>query len=325
MWHLAFGSRAVRLHDWAVPPAASTSPDGPATTGHDPAETSSVPAALIERRAQLLDRAQAPGTRPDEASELAELTAALEELLSHGHRVRYLDPAASPTDVALAERLAAAEPVHPAGSPAARERRFAKDRRVVVIEHPAVAGRPLNVVWVALCQGLPRSLDEILDPSSTVIDPHSADTAVFYSIWNAQAGLAGLGKGRELICGAAELLREEFHRIDTLTTLSPIPGFRAWAESRSDDTDPVSHCARYLTAKGTDGRLIDPVARFHMGNGARLWLIQTDADSSPRGQERSFGIMACYRYFPEDLAANSRSLGDGTPVLGQAVAALLRH
>lgn len=286
---------------------------------HEPAEGASLVGSLIERRAELLSRSQTLDERPDDASELARLTGTIEEILRHGHRVRYLDPAGSQRDGALAERLAAAEPVHPAASPGERRRRLAGDRRVIVIEHPALPDRPINVLWVALCSGLPRTLDEILDPHSPVIDPLSADTAVFYSIWNAEAGLSGLGRGRELVSGAAELLRGELHRIETLTTLSPVPGYRRWAEAHSESPDPLAGCARYLTEWGADGRLIDPVARFHMGNGARLWLIRTDADSSPRGQERSFGIMACYRYFPEDLEANRVALSRRRPALGRAL------
>lgn len=292
-----------------------------------PADTISLVASLIGQRAELLSRCDTVGDPLDapggDDARLAELTSALDDLLSHGHRVRYLDPACSPHDDALAERLADAEPVNPPATRAELERRFAADRRVVLIEHPSLPGRPINVLWVALCDGSPTTLDRILDPKSPVIDPFGADTAVFYSIWNAEAGLAGLGRGRELLEGAMELIREDFHGLETLTTLSPIPGFRTWADPLDSDTDALSLCARYLTAQGADGRLLDPVARFHMGNGARLWRVLRGADDSPRGLERSFGIMANYRYFPEDLEANRRSLTEGSPALGQVVTALL--
>lgn len=258
-------------------------------------------------------------------ADLAKLTTAIEGLLSCGHRVRYLEPAGSPHDAALAERLADDEPVNPPGSPAERKRRLAEDRRVILIEHPSLPGRPINVLWVALCDGLPATLDQILDPHSPVVDPRDADTAVFYSIWNAEAGLSGLGRGRELVAGAMELLRSELGRLETLTTLSPIPGFRRWAESHPDDSELTTRCARYLTMQRDDGRLLDPVAGFHMSNGARLWRLLPSADSSQRGIERSFGMMANYRYYPEDLEANRSSLAEGSPALGHMVTALLGH
>ena len=83
-------------------------------------------------------------------------------------------------------------------------------------------------------------------------------------------------------------------------------------------------CATYLTTTGDDGRPIDPVARFHLGNGARLWHLAGDADRSERGMQRSFGLMANYRYEPEDRAANAEALRQGRPALGPGVAALLR-
>jgi hypothetical protein len=60
-----------------------------------------------------------------------------------------------------------------------------------------------------------------------------------------------------------------------------------------------------------------------MGNGARLWRLIPGADESSLGRERSFAIMANYRYFPEDLGANRSSLTERSPALGQEVEALL--
>lgn len=194
---------------------------------------------------------------------------------------------------------------------------------MIVIEHPALPTRPLNVLWVALCEGTPSVLAEILDPRSMLLDPAQADTAVFYSIWNAEPGLSGIGRGRELVIGATGLLSQELPRLGTLTTMSPVEGLRDWCGSERPPADALAACARYLTTTGDDGRLLDPVARFHMGNGARLWRLLADADDSPRGLARSYGIMANYRYCPEDLDANRELLADGTPALGRDVAALI--
>ena len=228
----------------------------------------------------------------------------------------------------LARRLAAIEPVNPVRDEADLLDRFDADRRVFVLEHPALAGRPVSVVWVALRRGLPRRLSDILDPAAPTLDPAEADTAVFYSIWNAEPGLAGLGGGRELLEGVLDVLGAEWPGITTQVTLSPVPGLRAWLRDRGlgGDTAPPelpTLCAAYLVEHTSAGRLTDPVARFHLGNGARLLRVCADADRSPLGRTRSWGTMANYRYAPEELVANRASLAAGEPAVGEEVRRLL--
>lgn len=306
----SFGREPTRPHDWGV---RGSDPDS-----HDVE-------AMVDHRARLL----AEGDRDD--PELASLTRRLTALLGTDLTVRALDPLGRPSDRRLATELVSREPVNPAHSDREADRRQDRDRRIYVLGHPLLADRPINVLWVALCTGVPSTLDQVLSHHVATIDPTAADTAVFYSIWNAEDGLSGLGSGAELVARAARQLRAELPGLRTLTTMSPIPGFRRWCESvgehrgglRGGSGDLLTSCARYLTATGDDGRLLDPVARFHMGNGARLWRLLAHADDSERGIRRSHGMMANYRYFPEDIDANRRSLESGTPVLGDEVAALL--
>lgn len=272
---------------------------------------------LVDARARLL-RSRGRGD-----SSVVALTEDLAEALAEGQAVRCLAPGSSSEDRALAVSLARREPVHPPATDAERERRLAPDRMVFVVEHPRLAGRPMNALWVALCTGVPDTLTEVLDPGTAPVDPSAADTAVMYSIWNAEEGLAGIGAGRRLVAGAAAALLAQPTGISTVTTMSPIPGFRAWQECRDPASDRLAACARYLTSFREDGRLIDPVARFHMGNGARLWRLLPRADPSPRGEERSWGIMANYRYHPEDSTANAAALSDRRPAVGPGVASLL--
>ena len=49
---------------------------------------------------------------------------------------------------------------------------------------------------------------------------------------------------------------------------------------------------------------MDPVARFHLGNGARLERINGHADGSPKGEKQSFGIMVNYVYDLGDVEKN---------------------
>jgi malonyl-CoA decarboxylase len=275
----------------------------------------------IERRARLLAERPAAGT--EAAAELAALGEELGALMrSDALTVRRLT---SDEPAEVLDRLVAAEPVHPFAGPDDVADRLASDRRVFVLEHPSLPQRPLNIVWVALWRGVPGDLAAILDPAAPTADAAAADTAVFYSIWNVEAGLVGLPGGATLLSGALVALRGELPGLSTFVTLSPVPGFRAWLGAR-DTQDPqqrLVECARYLTTLRDDGRPVDSVARFHLGNGARLLAVAPDADRSERGMERSFGIMANYRYEPEDRDANRASLAAGRVVMGDQVAVLL--
>ena len=285
--------------------------------------------ALLARRAALLR--QGPSAKLDAATE------ELRQLLALGEPTVRRITRGEPAE--LLQRLHDGEQVHPFDGPDDLADRLDEDRRCFVLEHPELPGRPLNVVWVALWRGVAGDVSEILDRSAPTDDPQAADTAVFYSIWNVEPGAQGLPGGRRLLEGAVAALRDELPGLQTFITLSPIPGFRAWWEDRhpgqeprgSDpegedggDADPeveelLGECARYLTTQREPGRPIDPVARFHLRNGARLYGLHRHGDTSARGQERSFGIMANYRYEPEDRAANRASLRSGRVALSAAV------
>jgi malonyl-CoA decarboxylase len=286
---------------------------------------------LVDRRAELLATSRDADAGAELDPRLAELTDSLRDALAgrdaQVRRVRLDEPGD------LVERLADAEPVHPFAGPEDLADRLDDDRRCFVLEHPLLPGRPLNVVWVALCQGIPDDLSAILDPVAPTADPRTADTAAFYSIWNVEPGLVGLPGGRSLLGGVVDALRAELPGLGTFVTLSPIPGFRTWwTDSRRAEVSSAAapsrdellrSCADYLTTFESPGRLLDPVARFHMGNGARLLRVVPDADRSERGMQRSWGAMANYRYEPEDRPANVRSLERDRPAVGSQVDELL--
>ena len=246
------------------------------------------------------------------------------------------------TDAAQLRALLHREPVNPVDDlddPDAVEQalgvRTGSDRRVFGLVHPEHPERVRTVVWVALTHGVPDSLVPLTDgaPSSAAgPDVDSADTAVFWSIWNDDRTVEGVGRGGDLIEGAAELLRAEHPGLSTMVTLSPAPGLRDWANAAErvevapdplDRAAVATAAARYLTALDERGRPIDPVARFHLGNGARLWRVVPDADPSPRGRSRSFGLLVNYRYEPEDRAANRAELDARRIALGDQVRELL--
>lgn len=216
-----------------------------------------------------------------------------------------------------------------------RGRLAPQDRRLYAFFHPALVDEPLIFVEVALMREIPGSIDAVLSPERPQLPARDATTAVFYSISNCQKGLAGVSFGNFLIKQVVEELRRDLPLLSTFVTLSPVPGFLAWLETehadkrsryltapcreRLDDLLPLdgkqlppeAHdlfselVALYLLkAKDRQGRPLDPVARFHLGNGARLERIHPHADKSAKGLLQSAGFMVSYLY---DLDTIERS------------------
>lgn len=198
------------------------------------------------------------------------------------------------------------------------------DRRCYAFFHPAMPDDPLIFVEVALVKGVPGSVQAILAENREILSPESADTAVFYSISNCQAGLRGVSFGNSLIKQVVEDLRAEVKSINTFVTLSPIPGFNRWlrqsigeqpnAGVAIEDIDAAvesgeigglkdqsqwlrRQAAHYLVnQKDRNGMPLDPVARFHLNNGAMVHDIHAGADMSANGVRQSCGLMVNYLY-----------------------------
>jgi malonyl-CoA decarboxylase len=213
---------------------------------------------------------------------------------------------------AVLEKLIAYEAVHAIDGWDDLRRRLAPDRRCFAFFHPALPGEPLIFVEVALVEGLATSMAPLLsqdvEEDTARAQASGADTAVFYSISNCQDGLRGVSFGNFLIKQVVEDLQAEFPQLKRFSTLSPVPGFRRWltqqlAEESNPDAalppklardgwwhDPEQSellraalmrlCATYLTRRPSPGNRIDPVARFHLGNGARLERINGSATAS---------------------------------------------
>jgi malonyl-CoA decarboxylase len=215
-----------------------------------------------------------------------------------------------------------------------RRRIEPKDRRCFAFFHPALADEPLIFVEVALTDAIAPAIAPILSEERTPLSPRAFNTAIFYSISNCQKGLAGVTFGNFLIKQVVEDLAREIPSLKTFVTLSPVPGFSAWLERERradapqgltredvealrllDEPDwctdkakadavrkaliPVA-AAYFLRAKNPRGRPLDPVARFHLGNGARLERINFLGDVSRKGLKQSHGLMVNYLY---DLSA----------------------
>jgi malonyl-CoA decarboxylase len=254
---------------------------------------------------------------------------------------------------AVLEKLIAYEAVHEIKGWDDLRRRLAPDRRCFAFFHPALPGEPLIFVEVALVQGLATSMPPLLsqdvDADAARAQAANADTAIFYSISNCQEGLRGVSFGNFLIKQVVEELQAEFPQLKQFSTLSPIPGFRRWLTQRLADgsaaplpllahdrwwddqqqsdtlrPDLMRLCAIYLTQRPSPGTRIDPVARFHLGNGARLERINWLGNTTPRGIEESFGIMVNYLYDHDSIEANHEAfVHDGTIARSANVDALL--
>ena len=168
---------------------------------------------------------------------------------------------------------------------------------------------PLIFVEVALTKEIPTSIQNIIKLDREEINSEEINTAVFYSISNCQDGLTGISFGNFLIKKVAHKLKQEIQGLNTFVTLSPVPGLMKWMENNAplvyenclnkvkDDKNFIKKTINYLTESNRGDMLPnDPVARFHLGNGAILHKINLNADMSAKGIEQSHGIMINYLY-----------------------------
>ncbi|MFK7993624.1 MAG: malonyl-CoA decarboxylase [Granulosicoccus sp.] len=218
----------------------------------------------------------------------------------------------SPADIL--EKIIAYEAVHAIDSwDDLRLRLKPSDRRCFGFFHPAMADEPLIFVQVALTRGIPDSIQDLLADDRKSINAEAADTAVFYSISNCQIGLSGISFGNSLIKQVVSDLSRELPSIKTFITLSPIPNLNSWLSQTSTDllknASEQAVAAHYLIeAKGSDGMPLDPVARFHLGNGALIHAVHANADTSENGLKQSNGTMVNYLYDLSQISANHEQL-----------------
>ncbi len=237
------------------------------------------------------------------------------------------------TPAHLLDKIIAYEAVHAIGNwDELRARLKPADRRCFAFFHPAMPDEPLIFVEVALTRGIAGSVDDLLSGDRAALAADEADTAVFYSISNCQPGLRGVSFGHSLIKQVVEDLSRALPGLKTFVTLSPVPGLAAWAQEEGVTLDPDAAdalrqtTARYLLdAKATGGGPRDPVARFHLGNGAMLHAVHARADLSEKGRAQSGGAMVNYLYDLRRLAENhDRFAKDGTIAASTEVRALAR-
>jgi malonyl-CoA decarboxylase len=283
-------------------------------------------AALVRMREQLLDAM----AHRDELSVVDnDFTHLFSSWFNRGFLVlRRIDWS---TSAAILEKIIRYEAVHEIRDWADLRRRIdPPDRRCYAFFHPALVDEPLIFVEVALTREIPAAIAPILSDKREPVEPQRATTAVFYSITNCQRGLAGVTFGHFLIKQVVEEVSRELSRVATFVTLSPAPNFADWlrheranaASPALDDDDrealaaldienwwkrpelaeqvrePLLRAAAWYYVRGRNGRglPVDAVARFHLGNGARLERLDWLADASERALKQSYGLMVNYLY-----------------------------
>src|SRR4051812_46605007 len=308
--------------------------------------------AIVELRKQLLYELPAH-------PELAPVDADLHDLLTGWFNPGFLTftRIAWNSPASLLEKFLRYERVHRMRYLEDLKRRLAADRRCFAFFHPALPDEPLIFVQVALVEGLADKIAPLIDRDGTVGDPTEADTAIFYSISNCQEGLRGVSLGNFLIKLVVADLQAQLPDITTFATLSPVPGFGDWLrqEAAKEDSPVLSEAefdalqatatpgweaqpelaerarqpmlrlmAHYLVREKRGGRPRDPVARFHLGNGARLERVNWLGDTSEKGLRESYGMLVNYRYDPATIERNHEAyVNNGEVTYSSAVKGLL--
>ncbi len=291
-------------------------------------------AALVRMREQLID---AMDHRDDLAAVDADFVHLFSSWFNRGFLVlRRIDWS---TPANILEKIIQHEAVHKIGSWDDLRRRIdPSDRCCYAFFHPALVDEPLIFVEVALTREIADSIAPILASQRESLDPGRATTAVFYSISNCQRGLAGVTFGHFLIKQVVEEISRDYSRLSRFVTLSPTPNFAEWLrrerlneqsividahdraaletldkegwwqapDQRDLVREPLTRAAAYyfLHARNARGTPVDAVARFHLGNGARLEQINFMGDTSEKGIRQAHGMMVNYLYDLEYIERN---------------------
>jgi len=312
-------------------------------------------AALVRMREQLMD---ALDHREDLAAVDDDFVHLFTSWFNRGFLVlRHIDWS---TPAIVLEKIIRYEAVHEIrGWEDLRRRIDPPDRRCYAFFHPALVDEPLIFVEVALVRDIPAAIAPILSSDREIVEDDKIRTAAFYSISNCQRGLSGVSFGNFLIKQVAEEINRELPKLATFVTLSPVVGFAGWlkrergAEASTaistadkalfgllDDADwwrdpekaarlqdPVMRAAAayFLRARSPRGLPVDAVARFHLGNGARLERINWLADTSDKAMAQAHGLMVNYLYDLDEIEQNHEAYAEGrTVVASPNVQRLLR-
>ncbi len=312
-------------------------------------------AAIVRLRRALLDRLpKNPALAAVESDLLHLLSSWFNPGFLEMRRVDWNSPAQ------LLEQIIRHEAVHEIDGWDDLRRRLRPDRRCFAFFHPQLPDEPLIFVEVALVPEMAGAIAPLIDKRAQPLPAEQFKVAVFYSISNCQPGLRGVSLGNFLIKRVAEQLKRELPQLKTFCTLSPIPGFMAWLTKARPESLPaktlrahdelhaacgadfaaLTHAARLAALPGSAHHALwrlaahylvyvsplaqgDPVARFHLDNGARLERLNAQANLAPKGLKQSAGLMVNYLYDLARIERHHDRFAHGEVVASRAVSALL--
>jgi malonyl-CoA decarboxylase len=259
------------------------------------------------------------------------------------------------TEASILEKIIQYETVHNIADWNDLKQRLVANKRCFAYFHPALEDEPLIFVEVALTRGISDSIQEIISDGNNVFN--EANTAIFYSINNCQRGLYKIPLGNFLIKMVVTELANELPAVKTYCTLSPIPGFAGWLKEELktgenkiipvkeqeilkmlEDTNWITDkkkcdelkkplikaCANYLVKVKRTDKPLNPVARFHFGNGAQLYRINWMGNTSAHGIEESFGLMVNFLYDLKQIESNHEAyVKHGKLAISKSVRSLL--
>lgn len=264
------------------------------------------------------------------------------------------------TPASILEKIIAYEAVHEIkGWEDLRRRLDVHDRRCFAFFHPSLVDEPLIFVEVSLGDEIADAIGPVLNEERKSAPLQQPTTAVFYSISNCQEGLSGISFGNFLIKQVVEELVRELPSLTTFVTLSPVPNFARWLDRiMADDSEGIltpedrkvlarlrdpewferaagneamkstvlALAAHYfVNAKSDRNKPVDPVARFHLGNGAKLERLNWLGDTSNKGLRQAHGLMVNYKYEIKDIEKNHEAYAnEGRIATSRSVKAQLR-
>ncbi|MBV8601325.1 MAG: malonyl-CoA decarboxylase [Candidatus Eremiobacteraeota bacterium] len=299
---------------------------------------------LVDLRADLLGMI-------DREPVFARIDADLREILASWFDIGFLELRQITWDApaSFLERLARYEAVHEVRGWLDLKHRLQGNRRCFAFLHPAMPDEPLIFVEIALTDRMSGDMAGLLDRRAEPLAGEPT-VAIFYSISNCHKGLSGISFGNALIKRVGDRLASEFRSLRTFATLSPVPGFMTWLQTQlAEDPGGIAEalarrgwhrdsestsvlrapllrlCAHYLLREKRGAFARDPVANFHLSNGARLERINWLADLSPKGLRESAGIMVNYAYALDRIDENHEGyMTEGRIAASTAVRDLLR-
>ncbi|KAI6657525.1 Decarboxylase [Oopsacas minuta] len=271
---------------------------------------------------------------------ITELTNSIHQVVSLWSRRAFLTFRLVTTDspVELVDNIIQSEAVHPLSGKEEFNKRVTNGMCYAVTHDQLSPNIPISMAYCGLIDYFPTHIQPVLNGAG--FKPNilqNPSTACFYTISNAHVGFSGTEVSHQLIKYAVNSISTRFPSVCTFVTLSPIPQFRNWlvdnnilfcdqleVYSANKRRELLSECAKYLVKAKRGKRVFDPVANFHLKNGAILRKINWLANPNERGIQQSFGIMANYLYEVDYQEKNRiRYLQDGIVSISEDIKQLL--